>query len=364
MAGGRSRPTMSDVARECGVSQATVSLVLNGVAGVRVAEQTRLRVTEAAERLGYRRSSRVRADPRDPTAIGLVIDELMASPFAAPIMEGAREAAWEHQCVVEIISTRNNAPMEKTAIESLMSRPIAGIIYATLFTREVTPPALPVDTPLVLLNCYDAEKAFTSAVPDDRTAAHALTKAMINAGHHRIAHMAGESFLDAGRDRAAGYRDALDEAGIAIDPELLTMHGSAVQDAYDSTGALLDLPDPPTAIFCFNDRMALAVHEAARDRGLHVPHDLSVAGFDNDPFVTAFFPSLTTAVLPHEAMARWAVEQIFEMRHSNAALPPEQHRLKCQLVRRKSIAKPLRRTRQGRESEGNSGPTIVGALGS
>ena len=116
--------------------------------------------------------------------------------------------------------------------------------------------------------------------------------------------------------------------------------GSAVQDAYDGTGALLDLPDPPTAIFCFNDRMALAVHEAARDRGLHVPHDLSVAGFDNDPFVTAFFPSLTTAVLPHEAMARWAVEQIFEMRHSTDAQPPAHQRLKCQLVRRKSIAKP------------------------
>ena len=226
----RSRPTMSDVARECGVSQATVSLVLNGVAGVRVADQTRLRVIEAAERLGYRRSSRVRADARDPGAIGMVIDELMASPFAAPIMEGAREAAWEHQCVVEVISTRNNAPLEQAAIESLMSRPIAGIIYATLFTREVTPPSIPADTPLVLLNCYDAERTCTSAVPDDRTAAHALTRAMINAGHRRIAHMAGEAFLDAGRDRAAGYRDALEEAGLPFDPELVTTHGSAVQE--------------------------------------------------------------------------------------------------------------------------------------
>lgn len=346
MAEGRRRPTMYDVARECGVSQATVSLVLNGVAGVRVAEQTRARIIEAAERLQYRRSSRVRADARDPAAIGLIIDDLMASPFAAPIMEGAREAAWEHQCVVEVISTRNNAPMEEAAIASLMSRPLAGIIYATLFTREVTPPSIPAHTPVVLLNCYDAANAFTSAVPDDRGAAHALTKAMLNAGHSRIAHMAGESFLDAGRDRATGYRDALEEAGVAFDPDLLTMRGSAVQDAYDGTGALLDLPDPPTAIFCFNDRMALAVHEAARDRGLHVPHDLSVAGFDNDPFVTAFLPSLTTAVLPHEAMARWAVERIFNMRHQPRISLPEQHRLKCQLVRRKSIAKPrgLRRS--------------------
>ena len=116
MAEGRRRPTMYDVARESGVSQATVSLVLNGVAGVRVAEPTRARIIEAAERLGYRRSSRVRADSRDPAAIGLIIDDLMASPFAAPLMEGAREAAWERQCVVEVISTRNHEPMEKAAI--------------------------------------------------------------------------------------------------------------------------------------------------------------------------------------------------------------------------------------------------------
>jgi LacI family transcriptional regulator len=264
----------------------------------------------------------------------------MASPFAAPIMEGAREAAWEHQCVVEVISTRNHAPMEQAAIQSLMSRPIAGIIYATLFTREVAPPAIAADTPVVLLNCYDPQGAYTATVPDDRAAAHALTKAMVNAGHRRIAHMAGESFLDAGRDRAAGYRDALAEAGIAFDPALLTTHGSAVHDAYDRTGALLDLPNPPTAIFCFNDRMALAVHEAARDRGMHVPHDLSVAGFDNDPFVAAFLPNLTTAVLPHEAMARWAVKHIFDIRHGKRQHATIQHRFECQLVRRKSISRP------------------------
>lgn len=344
-AGSRRRPTMQDVARECGVSQATVSLVLNGVAGVRVADQTRSRIIEAAERLAYRRSPRVRADPRDPTAIGLIIDELMASPFAAPLMEGAREAAWDYQCVVEVISTRNDAQLEQAAVQSLMSRPIAGIIYATLFTREVRPPPIAADIPVVLLNCYDAQGTYSSTVPDDRAAAAALTKAMINAGHRRIAHMAGESFLDAGRDREAGYRDALAEAGISFDPQLVTSLGSTVSAAYDATGALLDLQAPPTAIFCFNDRMALAVNEAARDRGLQIPHDLSVAGFDNDPFVTAFLPNLTTAVLPHEAMARWAVQHIFDIRHADRPQAPQQQRLECQLVRRKSIARPRNRVR-------------------
>ena len=340
MASEKRRPTMYDVARESGVSQATVSLVLNSVAGVRVSDQTRTRIIEAAERLQYRRSSRVRADRREASSIGLIIDDLMASPFAVPLMEGAREAAWEERCVVDIISTRNHAPLEAAAIESMLQRPIAGIIYATLFTRQVVPPTVAADVPLVLLNCYDADGAFASAVPDDRRAAHSIVSAMINAGHRRIAHLAGEGFLDAGRDRVLGYRDALAEGGIEFDPALLVNLGSAISAAYDGTCALLDGPLPPTAIFCFNDRMALAALEAARDRGLHVPEDLSIAGFDNDPLVTAFFPNLTTAVLPHEAMAGWAVKHIFDMRHGRRSGHVVQHKLECQLVRRKSIARP------------------------
>jgi len=334
---------MYDVARESGVSQATVSLVLNGVAGVRVSEQTRARIIETAERLNYRRSSRVRADPREISSIGLIIDDLLASPFAVPFMEGAREAAWEDQCVVDVVSTRNDPAMEQAAVASMLQRPIAGIIYATLFTREVTPPSVPADVPLVLLNCYDGKGEFPAVLPDDHNAARSLVAAMVNAGHERIAHLAGESFLDAGRDRLTGYREALEAGGIGFDEQLVANLGSAISAAYDSTGALLDLPDPPTAIFCFNDRMALAAYEAARDRGLSVPRDLSIAGFDNDQLVTAFFPSLTTATLPHEAMARWAVKRIFDLRRGKA---PRDKRavLNCQVVRRRSIAQPARRT--------------------
>jgi len=340
------RPTMYDVARESGVSQATVSLVLNGVSGVRVSEQTRARIIETAERLKYRRSSRVRADRREISSIGLIIDDLLASPFAVPFMEGAREGAWEERCVVDVVSTRNDTAMEQAALESMLQRPIAGIVYATLFTREVSPPAVPADVPLVLLNCYDAKGALAAVLPDDRGAARSVVAAMVNAGHRRIAHLAGEGFLDAGRDRLDGYRDALEAGGIAFDEALVVNMGSDISAAYDSTGALLDLPDPPTAIFCFNDRMALAVYEAARDRGLSIPRDLSIAGFDNDPLVTAFFPSLTTAILPHEAMARWAVKRIFDMRHGRTS-KENRVTLDCQIVRRRSVVQPARARRTG-----------------
>jgi LacI family transcriptional regulator len=337
---------MQDVARESGVSQATVSLVLNSVAGIRVSEQTRTRVIEVAEQLGYRRASRVRADTREASSIGLIIDELSASPFAIPLLEGAREAAWEHSCVVDVVSTRNHAPMEAATIESMLQRPLVGIIYATLFTRQVVPPAIANDVPLVLLNCYDQDGAYASTVPDDFRAAHDATTALIKAGHRRIGHLAGELFLDAGRDRLAGYRSAIEEHGIVFDAEMVANLGSAISAAYDGTIALIDSPNPPSALFCFNDRMALGAQEAARERGLSIPHDLSIVGFDNDPFATALFPNLTTAVLPHEGMARWAVQHLFDMRRGGRTGQVTQVKLECQLVRRKSIARPRQRGRE------------------
>jgi LacI family transcriptional regulator len=106
---------------------------------------------------------------------------------------------------------------------------------------------------------------------------------------------------------------------------------------------LLDLPNPPTAIFCYNDRMALSAIDAARERGLSVPEDISIVGFDNDPFVLQLFPGLTTAILPHEEMARWAIEHIFDIRRHTKRGDVIQKKIDCPLVRRKSVAKPATR---------------------
>jgi LacI family transcriptional regulator len=334
-------PTMQDVARTAGVSQATVSLVLNSVAGVRVSDQTRLRVIQAADELGYRRTPRLRADEREGSVIGLVIDDVAASPFAVPLFEGAREAAWEHQCIVSVVSTRNHTPIEQASIQAMLGQPVIGIVYATLITRQVTPPAIDSAIPMALLNCYDAAGAYASVIPDDIAGARALTNALLAAGHRRIGHVAGETWLDAGRDRIAGYREALEARGIPYDPALVVNLGSAVSAGQDGAHALLDLADPPTAIFCFNDRMALGALEAARERGLRVPDELSIVGFDNDPFAAALFPGgLTTAVLPHEEMARWAVQHIFNMRHHRRGGEVTQRKLDCPIVRRKSIGRP------------------------
>lgn len=335
---------MQDVARAAEVSQATVSLVLNGVAGIRVSEQTRQRVIRAAEELGYRRSPRLRADDREGAVIGLIIDDLNASPFASPLFEGAREAAWEHHCVVNIVTTRNLVAIEGAAIEAMLRQPVIGIIYATLITREVEPPSLGAAVPMALLNCYDRSGEYASVIPDDVAGARALTNALLAAGHQRVGHIAGEAWLDAGRDRLLGYREAIEARGLAFDPALVQSLGSALQAGYNGTHALLDMADPPTAIFCFNDRMALGALDAIRERGLRVPDDISIVGFDNDPFVTSLFPGgLTSAVLPHEEMARWAVEHILAVRR-RARDEQLKRRMDCSIIRRKSIGRPSRKS--------------------
>lgn len=335
----RRSPTMQDVARAAGVSQATVSLVLNGVAGVRVSDQTRARVLDEAERLGYRRAARVRADIRQTASVGLIIDDVAASPFAAPLLEGAREAAWEQGAIVEVVSTRNDPAIEAAAIESMLARPLIGIVYATLLTREASPPTLPAEVPVVLLNCYGAPGSYASALPDDAGATRGLMAALIAAGHRRIAHIAGETFLDAGRDRLQGYRRALVEHDIPFDPGLVVSMTSQPRAGYEGAALLLDGPAPPTAITCYTDRMALGAMEAARERGLAVPQDVSIVGFDNDPFVVSLFPELTTAILPHEPMARWAVEQLFAVKAGHAP-KPRRRRFACEIVHRGSIAAP------------------------
>lgn len=343
-------PTMQDVARDAGVSQATVSLVLNAVAGVRVSEQTRLRVVEAADELGYRRAPRLRADERAGSVIGLVIDDVAASPFAVPLLEGAREAAWAHQCIVSVVSTRNHPPMEQATVQAMLAQPVIGIVYATLITRQVTPPTIPPDLPLVLLNCYDALGTNASAVPDDFGGAQALTNALLAAGHRRIGHLAGEPWLDAGRERLDGYRRALEERNIVFDQRLVENRGSTVPAGQDGAHALLDLPNPPTAIFCFNDRMAIGALEAVRSRDLRVPQDVSIVGFDNDPFAAPLFPGgLTTAILPHEEMARWAIDHIIDVRHHRRSAETTHRRLACPLIRRGSIGRKTAR-RKGIEA--------------
>lgn len=327
------RATMNDIALAAGVSQATVSLVLNDVPNARVSDDTRARVKDVAQSLGYLRKSALR--PSESRLIGMLIDDLSSTPFAAPFIEGARAEAAEQGGIVAVICTKADPAAEEAALQMLHAAGACGVLYTSLVTRLVTPPAMLHQMRAVLLNCHDRSHSLPCVTPGDVMGAFAATSALIDAGHRRIAHLAGEPWSEAARDRLLGYRRALASHDIAFDPRLVSQAAWTVASGRAQMSVLLDLPDPPTAVFCFNDRVAIGAYEALGARGLSVPQDVSVVGFDNDDLAALLQPPLTTMVLPHDEMARWAVARVLE---SSARAAPVRVKIDCDLISRDSIA--------------------------
>lgn len=336
------RATMVDIAAKANVSQATVSLVLNNAPNVRVSEETRERVKAIAAELGYRKGPAHAMPSSSARVIGLLIDEVTTTPFAAPLIEGARDEAAQHDCVVAMFCTGGDPELEAVALDVLSSLRLVGVLYSTLITQTVTVPSRLMQMPSILLNCRDKDRKLPSVVPADVTGGYAATQRLIKAGHWRIAHVPGEGWGDAAVDRAKGYREALASNDIAFDPALVSAPAWTVDSGRAATLSLLELPDPPTAIFCFNDRAAIGCYEALHVRGLRVPQDVSVVGFDDEDLVSHLLPPLTTMVLPHDEMARWAVNELISLEGKQwPPAHPRRVKTDCGLVERNSVG-PVR----------------------
>lgn len=333
------RPTMTDIAALANVSQATVSLVLNKVPNVRVSAETRQRVFTAAETLGYRKGPRYSARNASTRVIGLLLDEVSTTPFAVPFIEAAHEEAALQNTIVAMFCTKGDPAVEKAALEMLAQTHLVGVLYTTLITRSARLPDHFDGVPTILLNCHERKRNHFSITPGDVSGAFSATEHLLKAGHRRIAHLAGENWLEAARDREKGYRQALTTWDVAVDPALVLRGAWTVDGGRRLTQALLERPDPPTALFCFNDRMAAGAYDAVRLKGLRVPEDLSIVGYDDEETAAYMSPPLTTIKLPHEDMARWGVEKLLE---GDLDLSPRSRgrhiKIECPLIERGSVA--------------------------
>ena len=176
------RATMHEVAELAGVSQATVSLVLNGVPNARVSKATRRRVQEAAEQLGYRRGKTHPVPAGRTRVVGLFIDEVSTTPFAAPFIEGARDEAALQDVTIATFCTGNDPALEQAGLDMLVAQNAIGAIYCTLITRQVTVPEAFSQLPLVLLNCYEKKVQHPSVVPGDIVGGFTATDALLRDG--------------------------------------------------------------------------------------------------------------------------------------------------------------------------------------
>ncbi|HEX4298271.1 MAG TPA: LacI family DNA-binding transcriptional regulator [Devosia sp.] len=338
---------MTDVAREAGCSQATVSFVLNRTEGVKISQQTRERVLGAARTLGYSAASLAPVEPARRIGtdglIGFTVDQLSTSPEAVVAIEGARQAAWDAGNIILVAQTMSDPVMEPRTIEALLSHGVSGFICMTIFTREIVLPELlrEIKVPLVLLNCYSADHAFPAVVPSEIAGGQSATQHLIEQGHRRIGTILGESWMEAAQDRLEGYRRALATADIPFDASLVLEGDWSASAGYHGTRKLLALKEPPTAIFCQNDRTAIGCYEALKEAGLRIPEDISVIGYDDEEISRHLHPRLSTAILPHRAMGQWAIERLEEPVDRNRRRHPIT-KLECLLVPRDSVAPPSR----------------------
>lgn len=334
----RKLPSMYDVARVAGVSQTTVSFIVNDAPGSNIPQETRDRVWAVIEELGWRPNAMARSlRMQRSQTIGLISDEIATSSHAGKIIQGAQDAAWAHEKMLLVINTGNNAEIERAGLKMMLERQVEGLIYATMYHREVAPPPALEHVPIVLLDCFAADRSLPSVVPDELQGGRAATEILLRKGHRRIGLINEVGPLPAMFGRLEGYQQALAAYGLPFDPGLVRVGTVIAPEGYRCALELLQLPERPTALFCYNDSVAMGAYDAARQLGLSIPGDVAIVGFDNLELIAdQLRPPLTTMQLPHHAMGQWAVEYL--LAHADASERAViQHRLPCVPIERASV---------------------------
>ena len=334
--------TLNDVARRAGVSPMTVSNVINGKAGVRPA--TRQRVLDAIAATGYRVNPMARALAGGRNRMISVFSPQLNRPYAAEVVYGAARAAdaLNYDLIVMMLGENTSSDlsmMTRLSVGALLIQPSR----ASRWRRADLPAhVVSVDGP--------GDRVFKV---DNYGGARSAMQHLLSLGHTRIGFISGlesEGQLASGEvapdahdrddagERLRGYRDSMARAGLAI-PRGYVQHGDYSKASGErAAGRLLKLKRPPSAIFVSGDTMALGAVHVAQDRGLHVPRDLSVVGFDDLPIAAASRPGLTTVRQPLRTMGEVAVQLLVALAGGqNPALPPP---FPTELVRRESTARP------------------------
>lgn len=333
--------TIKEVAQRAGVSIRTVSRVLND--HPHVANTTRERVLSVIEELDFRPNAAARYMRTGQSGlIGFLTDEVAQNVFSYDLIIGAQQAAWEHEKLLFLLNTGNDSQVEMRAINMMRDHQVEGIIYATMYHREIKRSQFPEDIPTILVNCFADDRSLPSIVPDEIGGGRLATEMLLKNGHRRIGFVNVAAKEPAPLGRLEGYRQALAHYGIPFDEALVRyieepFEGLATS-TYDCVLSLLQMSDPPTGIFCFNDLMALGAYDAIRKSNLRIPEDVAIVGFDNVEILAAqIHPPLTTIELPLFEMGQLAIQMLLGEVDSTQDGRPVQHIIKCPLIVRGSV---------------------------
>jgi LacI family transcriptional regulator len=331
-------PTLKDVARLAGVSYQTVSNVINGE--TRISDDTRQRVLDAIEELGYQPHAVARSlRSGHSNIIGLMIPDAH-NPHFWDTVSGAEDEANLHGYSILLATTGMDKARERRAFDALLAQRLDGLIPLFTYPEDFVD-----DLNALKRRNFPVSISFSGApMPDVAVdiiwahfdlAAHELMAHLLGLGHRRIAMVWGVGRSELGNDRLTAYREELAKAGIVYNPDYVASCGNTLEDSVCAAEKLFSLDPLPTAIIGINDVMAFGAMQVAMSKGLRIPQDISIAGFDDLPQSRFLFPALTSGKADGEEIGRQCVRMVLE-RLSNPALSQQIIHLPTHLIVRGS----------------------------
>jgi LacI family transcriptional regulator len=298
---------MADVAREAGVSMMTVSRVVNNKDGVSAA--TRQRIQAVIDRLGYRPSDIARGLVTKRTGtLGLVVPDV-SNPFFSEVARGAEHVAYAEGYNVFLCNTEEDVERELAVLKSLEEKRVDGIVLCSSRLEESELEAAVARHPAVVLVNRQLSGSNVSAVLiDDEAGGEMATRHLLQSQHCAIGFLAGPLASHSGRRRAKGHRAALAAAGLSYDPDWTQRGAPTVDGGRQAARALLTAHAELTALFCYNDLVAVGALQACAELGYRVPKEIAVVGCDDIPLAALITPPLTTARGPRYALGRQGME--------------------------------------------------------
>lgn len=336
--------TIKDVAKEAGVSHSTVSRALHG--SPLISDETIERIRRIAVEMGYFPSAAARSLKTNRShALGVIVSTI-DDPFFSELLQGIEEIAQWHGYSMLMAASQRDPKREQAIVQDMRERHVDGLIICSAsFSIEQRRKLLEYGIPIVMVNNQAAEEYRYSIYHDDVDGSRQVTRHLIGLGHQRIAYLGNSLSGRTTLDRMTGFRQEMEAAGLAIPAEYIhEVPGGHPQDSLAALDHFLNLPQHPTALFCFNDMLAIGVLNGLHKAGIRVPEEISVVGFDNIVFSAYTNPPLTTLDQPKYYIGAEAARLILGLLDPSTddQAPKQQiQKLKGKLLVRQSTAPPV-----------------------
>jgi DNA-binding LacI/PurR family transcriptional regulator len=330
------QPSIKDIARLAKVSHPTVSRALQNSPLVNA--KTAAKIRKIADEAGYRASAVARGlVTRKTRTIGLVVTTVN-DPFAGEVALGIEQAANDRGYSVFLANSNAEPERERRMVQTFAEQRVDGIVVtSSRVGASYLPMLAELMVPIVLVNDQYPGEFVHSVMIENVEGSRAVMEHLISLGHRHIGYVGDRSGYQSDTERLTSYKEALAKARVAFDPTLVVHGDGRPEAAIEAVNGLLALNCPPTAIFCYNDMTALGAMRAIHDRGLRIPEDISVTGFDDLFFASHLQPPLTTVRQPMRRMGEMAIENLLKLMSGEDSAP--QVRVEAKLIVRGSTGR-------------------------